>query len=166
MTKSVLVPVEPIDALTHKCKKVINDIVSEMVLSGSYQIQDVSEDIFRKIHQSILDHAPKQGEPVAWWDGECCLTRHKELPISHHWDTVIPLYSAPPAPEPGWIKVDHVEEIHIVGKEILIWDGCECAIEYVEVDVDTGFHYLANGNGHVEAYMPLPAPPEKADGNN
>ena len=38
------------------------------------------------------------GEVVAWWNGDSRFTRHDKLPKDHYWETVIPLYTHPPAP--------------------------------------------------------------------
>ncbi len=53
------------------------------------------------------------------------------------------------------VKVDSPEDIGIVGEEILVWDGTEWTVDYVECCADTGAYYMAN-HTDVEAYMPLP----------
>lgn len=45
-----------------------------------------------------------------------------------------------------WIKIDTPEDITLVGEEILVWDGCDHEIDYVETCVDTGTYYMANGS--------------------
>ncbi|TOJ96080.1 hypothetical protein [Vibrio parahaemolyticus] len=57
--------------------------------------------------------------------------------------------------QPKPIKVDSPEEIGIVGEEILVWDGCDWSIDYVDCCPETGAYYMAN-NTDVEAYLPLP----------
>ncbi len=59
-----------------------------------------------------------------------------------------------------WTRVESIEEIDIVGEEILIYDGCEINIDYVECCADTGMYYMANGY-EVSHYMPLPEPPKE-----
>ena len=53
------------------------------------------------------------------------------------------------------IFVDSPEDIHIKGQEILVWDGCDWSIDYVECCVDSGVDYMANGT-EVVAYAELP----------
>ncbi len=45
-----------------------------------------------------------------------------------------------------------------VGTELLLWDGCDFHIDYVETDVDTGCCYFANGGSGI-AYIELPDQP-------
>lgn len=59
----------------------------------------------------------------------------------------------------GWLGIDTPEDISIAGEEILLWDGCEHHIDYVDCDVDTGASYMANGTEPTH-WMPLPKPPE------
>lgn len=53
--------------------------------------------------------------------------------------------------------VESIEDISVVGEEILVWDGCDWHIDYVEVCPEWGHHYMANGT-EVEQWMPLPEP--------
>lgn len=53
--------------------------------------------------------------------------------------------------------VESIEDISVVGDEILVWDGCDWHIDYVEVCPEYGHHYMANGT-EVEQWMPLPEP--------
>jgi hypothetical protein len=55
-----------------------------------------------------------------------------------------------------WIEFDTPEDIHIKGEEILLWDGADYHIDYVEVNVDTGCFYMANGTiaTHYKALTP------------
>jgi hypothetical protein len=41
------------------------------------------------------------------------------------------------------------------GTDLLLWDGCDFNIDYVDVDVDTGTSYFANGSQAI-AYLELP----------
>ena len=55
-----------------------------------------------------------------------------------------------------WIEFETPEDIHIKGDEILLWDGCDYHIDYVEIDCDSGFYYMANGTEatHYKALTP------------
>lgn len=44
-----------------------------------------------------------------------------------------------------WISVESPEDIMIQGEEILIWDGCDFHIDYVDVCPEYGHAYMANG---------------------
>lgn len=44
-----------------------------------------------------------------------------------------------------WIKIESAEDVEIKGEEVLLWDGCDHHIDYVEYCSDTGVHYFANG---------------------
>ena len=46
----------------------------------------------------------------------------------------------------NWIEFDSIEDIDIKGEEILLWDGCDHHIDYVDVCADTGTFYFANGS--------------------
>jgi hypothetical protein len=54
--------------------------------------------------------------------------------------------------------VDSPEDIPLRHEDILCWDGCQWHIDYVDIDVDTGCQFMANGT-EVRAYMPLPINP-------
>lgn len=45
--------------------------------------------------------AGQKVEPVAWWDGDLRLTRHKTLPGQHVWERIIPLYTHPAPSQEG-----------------------------------------------------------------
>ena len=55
-----------------------------------------------------------------------------------------------------WIEIDTPEDISPKGVEVLVWDGCDYAIDFVEVCVDTGTFYMANGTvpTHYKALTP------------
>ena len=54
-------------------------------------------------------------------------------------------------------EVESVEDIEIKGEEILVWDGCDFHIDYVECCVDTGDSYMANSTNPTH-WMKLEAP--------
>lgn len=56
----------------------------------------------------------------------------------------------------GWIEFGTPEDIDIKGEEILLWDGADYHIDYVDIDVDSGCFYLANGTEatHYKALTP------------
>lgn len=56
-----------------------------------------------------------------------------------------------------WIKVDCIEDIELVGVDIVVWDGCDKHIDYVEISPDTGNYYMANGTG-VTHYLNIKDP--------
>ena len=49
---------------------------------------------------------------------------------------------------------------NLLVEDVLVWDGCQVHIDYVEPEVDKGTYYWANGS-ETTHYMPLPKPPEK-----
>ena len=55
-----------------------------------------------------------------------------------------------------WTEFETPEDIEIKGEEILLWDGADYHIDYVEVDVVTGCYYMANGTEatHYKALTP------------
>lgn len=57
----------------------------------------------------------------------------------------------------GLIACRNPEDILLKGTEILVWDGCDYHIDYVEVDVESGAYYMANGAEPV-SYMVLKEP--------
>jgi len=52
------------------------------------------------------------------------------------------------------ISIDSPEDIQYFS-EILIFDGCDFHIDYVEVDSETGNHYMANNTSPI-SWMHLP----------
>ncbi len=57
---------------------------------------------------------------------------------------------------PAWIAIDSAEDVEC-DTEVLLWDGCEHRIDYVDIDVDTGVCYFANG-GEATHYKLLDKP--------
>ena len=51
-------------------------------------------------------------------------------------------------------KIESTEDLP-TGINILIWDGCDFHLDYVDTDVDTGVNYMAN-NTEPLAYIALP----------
>ncbi|WP_051560584.1 hypothetical protein [Marinobacterium jannaschii] len=44
-----------------------------------------------------------------------------------------------------WTAINIPEDIDIKGKEVLIWDGCDHHIDYVDICPESGTFYMANG---------------------
>ena len=61
-----------------------------------------------------------------------------------------------------WIGVDTIEDIEVVGEEILVFDGCDIEKDYVEVCPEYGVYYMANGTEPTH-WMPMPLPPNTSD---
>lgn len=59
-----------------------------------------------------------------------------------------------------WISTETPEDIQIVGEEILVFDGCDHHIDYVEICAETGNYYMANDTQPTH-WMPLTNPPHK-----
>jgi hypothetical protein len=57
----------------------------------------------------------------------------------------------------NWIKTETPEDITIKGEEILVWDGCDHHIDYVDVCGDTGNFHMANGSSPTH-WQPLSTP--------
>ncbi len=66
-------------------------------------------------------------------------------------------------PQSDWISVETPEDINFDG-EVLCWDGCDYSIDYVDIDVDTGVCFMANGT-EVESYKLLTPPSEDNETN-
>ncbi len=62
----------------------------------------------------------------------------------------------------GLIPIESIEDITTIGEEILIWDGCDYEIDYMDVCPDMGFNYMANGTEPV-SWMPLIKPIESGE---
>ena len=60
--------------------------------------------------------------------------------------------------QPKPIAVDSAEDIAIKGDNVLVWDGHEWSIDYVDHCAHTGVDYMANDT-EVKAYLPLPSQP-------
>lgn len=52
------------------------------------------------------------------------------------------------------IEVSSVDDIEPVGEELLIWDGCDYHIDYVDINADDGTHFMANNTDPI-AYREL-----------
>lgn len=62
--------------------------------------------------------------------------------------------------EQGFLPYGIPEDIDLKGEEILLWDGADYFIDYVDVDCDTGFFYLANGT-EATHWKPLNPPAQE-----
>ena len=58
-----------------------------------------------------------------------------------------------------WLCISSIEEITVIGDEILVWDGADYAIDYVDICPDSGAYYMSNGTLATH-WMPLIAPTE------
>lgn len=49
--------------------------------------------------------------------------------------------------EVEWVEIDSAEDVEnaLVGDELILWDGCNFVIDYVETEVDFGTSFFANG---------------------
>ena len=56
-----------------------------------------------------------------------------------------------------WIEIDSAEDVDC-DTEVLLFDGCDWSIDYVDVCVDTGVHYFANGASGITHYQLLTKP--------
>lgn len=57
------------------------------------------------------------------------------------------------------IKVFSIDDIDVFGVDILVWDGCQWHIDYIDICAETGALCSANNN-EIEAYALLPDAPE------
>ena len=57
----------------------------------------------------------------------------------------------------NWIEIDSAEDVDC-DVEVLLWDGCDHSIDYVETDIDTGVAYFANGAKEITHYKLLDEP--------
>ena len=55
-----------------------------------------------------------------------------------------------------WIAIDSAEDVDC-DHEVLLWDGCDWHLDYVEYDADNGVRFFANGT-EATHYMLLAAP--------
>ena len=53
------------------------------------------------------------------------------------------------------IKINSIEEITVIGREIFCWDGCWWSVDYVDVCPESGNYFMANGT-EVTRWMPCP----------
>lgn len=58
-----------------------------------------------------------------------------------------------------WIEIDTPEDVDC-DTEVLLWDGCDYHIDYVDVDIDTGVVFFANGPKEATHYKLLEPPKE------
>ena len=63
-----------------------------------------------------------------------------------------------------WIEIDSAEDVDnaLVGDELILWDGADFAIDYVETEVDFGTSFFANGTQATHYLRGLKPPKEKA----
>lgn len=57
----------------------------------------------------------------------------------------------------GWIEIDSAEDVDS-DTEVLLWDGCDHSIDYVDVCAETGRCYFANGSTDITHYKHLTKP--------
>jgi len=58
-----------------------------------------------------------------------------------------------------WIAIDGPEDIPH-GEEVLLWDGCDYHLDYVESDPEYGIDYFANGASEITHYKEIEPPKE------
>jgi hypothetical protein len=58
-----------------------------------------------------------------------------------------------------WIKIDGAQDIPH-DTEVLLWDGCDYSIDYVECNPDDCTEYFANGTEGATHYKDLTPPKE------
>lgn len=63
-----------------------------------------------------------------------------------------------------WVEIGSAEDVEsaLVGDELILWDGCELAIDYVETEVDFGTSFFANGTEATHYLRGLKPPSEKS----
>lgn len=63
-----------------------------------------------------------------------------------------------------WVEIDTAEDVEKshVGDEIILWDGCDFAIDYVETEVEFGTSFFANGTEATHYLRGLKPPSEKS----
>ncbi len=62
-------------------------------------------------------------------------TNEKQSTVSNPLEPVVML---------PWIKIDSAEDVRC-DHEVLLWDGCDFHLDYVEYDTETGTHFFSNG---------------------
>lgn len=65
---------------------------------------------------------------------------------------------------PYWEKIDSAEDINNGGAELVLWDGCQFHIDYVDCEVDFGTSFFANGT-EATHYLAGLTPPEPENDN-
>ena len=58
-----------------------------------------------------------------------------------------------------WIEIDSAEDVKC-DTEVLLWDGHDYHLDYVDIDTDTGVRFFANGPKEVTHYKLLVSPTE------
>ena len=48
-------------------------------------------------------------------------------------------------------EMDTAEDIEC-GRDVMLFDGFDYSIDYVDIDADTGAYYFANGASHITHY--------------
>lgn len=63
-----------------------------------------------------------------------------------------------------WVEIDSAEDVEsaLVGDELILWDGCDFAIDYVETEVDYGTSFFANGTEATHYLRGLKPPSAKS----
>jgi hypothetical protein len=62
-----------------------------------------------------------------------------------------------------WVEIDSAEDVEnaLVGDELILWDGCDFAIDYVETEVECGTSFFANGTEATHYLRGLTPPKDK-----
>ena len=63
-----------------------------------------------------------------------------------------------------WVEIGSAEDVEseLVGDELILWDGCDFAIDYVEIEVDFGVSFFANVTEATHYLRGLNPPSEKS----
>jgi hypothetical protein len=56
-----------------------------------------------------------------------------------------------------WIEIDTPEDVDC-DTEVLLFDGCEFSIDYVDIDIEVGTAFFANGATGITHYKLLDKP--------
>lgn len=66
--------------------------------------------------------------------------------------------------EVEWVEIDSAEDVEnaLVGDDLILWDGCNFAIDYVETEVEFGTSFFANGTEATHYLRGLKPPSEKS----
>lgn len=57
----------------------------------------------------------------------------------------------------NWIEIDSPEDVDC-DTEVLLFDGCDWSIDYVDTNIETGVFYFANGATGITHYKLLDKP--------